>query len=591
MKRALKKKSKRIPTMQRVKAEKKLREHNRKVRKDKRKNPGKYAKSKKDPGVPNECPFKEKVLQEVEQAKHQKQAEKDKRREDAKKRRAEAKAKAMEDKRVRGLEGLVQDAERKQVAHEAAKSLTENLKKDGFSDKSAKAYYKEFQKVVEVADVVLQVLDARDPIGTRCKEVESMVLSNGKRLVLVLNKADLVPKENLEAWIKYLRCELPSIAFKSSTQSQGTRLGHSKVDIGKCTENQLQTSKCVGANTLMALLGNYCRNKDIKTSIRVGIVGLPNVGKSSLINSLKRSKACNVGSTPGVTRAMQEVQLDTKVRLLDSPGVVLASGLKNDASVALRNAIRTDTMEDPITPIEAILQRCPKQQMCLQYSIAPYDNVQEFLGLVAKKIGKLSKGGIPNRDMSARIVLNDWNSGKIKYYTHPPETETKATHVSAEIVTTFAKEFSLDALDKMDQDDFDDLPAIQPSETMAVGSSGIVEAIDQNENDEESMEEDEEESEDENDENVGQLSKRLAVAAKTNKKARHDDQVPKFKSEGLTKLKKATKLREKKEKKDRRRRDKVATELADNLENAFEALGSSKKSSEEKYDFEKDFEM
>merc|ERR1719221_2538561 len=123
--------------------------------------------------------------------------------------------------------------------------------------------------------------------------------------------------------MKYLRNEYPTIAFKASTQNT-SRLGQAKVDM-KSTDAVIHTSKCVGANTLMALLGNYCRNKDIKTSIRVGVVGLPNVGKSSLINSLKRSKACNVGSTPGVTKAMQEVQLDSKVKLLDSPGVVLAS--------------------------------------------------------------------------------------------------------------------------------------------------------------------------------------------------------------------------------------------------------------------------
>jgi len=79
--------------------------------------------------------------------------------------------------------------------------------------------------------------------------------------------------------------------------------------IEKSKENDLQTSKCVGASTLMSLLSNYCRNKDIKTSIRVGVVGLPNVGKSSLINSLKRARACSVGATPGVTKTMQEVSL------------------------------------------------------------------------------------------------------------------------------------------------------------------------------------------------------------------------------------------------------------------------------------------
>lgn len=66
--------------------------------------------------------------------------------------------------------------------------------------------------------------------------------------------------------------------------------------------NVILGSPCVGADLLMSMLANYCRNKGIKTSIRVGIVGIPNVGKSSIINSLIRGRACNVGCTPGVTR-------------------------------------------------------------------------------------------------------------------------------------------------------------------------------------------------------------------------------------------------------------------------------------------------
>lgn len=88
----------------------------------------------------------------------------------------------------------------------------------------------------------------------------------------------------------------------------------------------------------------------IKKSITVGIIGLPNVGKSSLINSLKRSHVVNVGATPGLTRSLQEVQLDKNVKLLDCPGVVLLKSAENDASIALRNCKRIEKLEDPIAP-------------------------------------------------------------------------------------------------------------------------------------------------------------------------------------------------------------------------------------------------
>lgn len=83
---------------------------------------------------------------------------------------------------------------------------------------------------------------------------------------------DLVPKEILAKWLQYLRRTVPAIAFKASTQKQKQKLGRRKVK-KNWSQQETQVSACVGAEVLMSLLNNYCRNKDIKTSIHVGIVG------------------------------------------------------------------------------------------------------------------------------------------------------------------------------------------------------------------------------------------------------------------------------------------------------------------------------
>jgi len=269
---------------------------------------------------------------------------------------------------------------------------------------------------------------------------------------------------------------------------------------------------------------------------------------------------------------MQEVQLDSKVKLLDSPGMVLASGNMTDASVALRNAVRVDGLDDPVTPVQAILQRCPKQQMMLQYNVSEFDGVSEFLSLMARGMGKLKKGGVPDHIMAARLVLNDWNSGKIKYFTHPPESKNECREISAEIVTEFAKEFELTDLDKMDAEDIESLPTVLPSQTMLLTSTGVV---DQAAPPAQAMDQESDDSDAEEEENEGQLSNKISIGSSPAQKegwAAFDTKVPKFQAEGLMKMKKANKIREKKEKKARKRADKLGDELTHSMEAAFEGL-------------------
>ncbi|KAH7669368.1 P-loop containing nucleoside triphosphate hydrolase protein [Dioscorea alata] len=181
----------------------------------------------------------------------------------------------------------------------------------------------------------------------------------------------------------------------------------------------LQTSDCLGAETLIKLLKNYSRSHELIVSITVGIVGLPNVGKSSLINSLKRSHVVNVGATPGLTQSMQEVYLDKNVKLLDCPGVVMLESSDDDVSIALRNCKRIEKLEDPVGPVKKILDLCPAERLMSLYKLPSFSFVDDFLCKVATLRGKLKKGGIVDVEAAARIVLHDWNEGKIPYYTLP----------------------------------------------------------------------------------------------------------------------------------------------------------------------------
>merc|ERR1719507_44596 len=220
----------------------------------------------------------------------------------------------------------------------------------------------------------------------------------------------------------------------------------------------------------------------------------------------------------------------------------------------------------------------------LQYGIADYEDTNEFLSLIGRSMGRLKKGGVPDQIVAARIVLNDWNCGKIKYFTHPPEEEKSVTAENevvmkeAEIVSEFAKEFSLDDFNlvKMESDDMENLPNVLSSQTMLVSSSGIVEERKNSE----LLELDTSDQEGSLNGDIGKenlLSERISIGANKNniaarKKAAIEKSSPKFMEEGLLRLKKASKVREKKDKKERRRRDRIATDLSNGMEAAFETL-------------------
>lgn len=205
-----------------------------------------------------------------------------------KQRKLEKKKKIQENKQnekssLKNLDDLLKQAQKKQDQFNKTLNLLgkanpfDNFGESGSAEKetSLRTFYKEFKKVVDAADVIIQVLDARDPLGSRCPQVEDMIINSGKnkKLVLLLNKIDLVPKQNVQAWLKYLRSQYPTVAFKASTQSQNEKLSQSSVPVDLANQNLLTSAKCLGADLLIKLLNNYTRINDVKQSITVGIIG------------------------------------------------------------------------------------------------------------------------------------------------------------------------------------------------------------------------------------------------------------------------------------------------------------------------------
>ncbi|KAJ1815208.1 nuclear GTP-binding protein nug1 [Coemansia sp. RSA 2599] len=465
-------KSKRLSLKQQKKIHTRAKEKHRKDRREAKKNP-QHKKLKKDPGIPNLLPFKDKVLKEIENHREAVKEEKQRQR--------DARSQLHNNNRQldilpKSMADLAKDAQKRDAAYEMehddsdSDMDTQEISEGAVSgrrDNSKRAYYREFQKVVQHADVILEVLDARDPLGTRAPQIERMIMDAGanKRIILILNKIDLVPRSVVEKWLAYLRHEFPTLAFKASTQEQRRNLGQASSASKKAAT--LSTSECVGAESLIQLLKNYSRNQKIKTSITVGIIGFPNVGKSSLINSLKRSRVCGVGSTPGFTKFVQEIQLDSKLKLLDCPGIVFNHPTKAQkmdktaaAEMMLRNCIKVELLDDPIAPVDLIVQRCNQHSLQVMYNVPAFSGTRDFLVRLARQRGMLMRQGIADLASAARVVLNDWNGGKIPYYTLPPGMsqdtasgkaaagDAAAAHGAerAVVVSEWSKEFDIDAL-------------------------------------------------------------------------------------------------------------------------------------------------
>ncbi|XP_076750504.1 nucleostemin 2 [Xylocopa sonorina] len=272
----------------------------------------------------------------------------------------------------------------------------------------SKRIWNELYKVIDSSDVILQVLDARDPLGTRSPPIEKYLKTEKphKHLMFILNKVDLVPTWVTQRWVAILSAEYPTVAFHASMTHP------------------------FGKGSLINLLRQFAKLHLDKKQISVGFIGYPNTGKSSIINTLRSKKVCNVAPIAGETKVWQYITLMRRIYLIDCPGVVYPSA-ETDAEKVLKGVVRVELVQDPEDYIPEVLSRVREDYIRKTYKIMEWSDHIDFLEKLARRTGKLFKKGEPDITTVSRMVLNDWQRGKLPFYVSPPGFEEPLTKTTA----------------------------------------------------------------------------------------------------------------------------------------------------------------
>uniref|UniRef100_A0A672KF96 Nucleolar GTP-binding protein 2 n=1 Tax=Sinocyclocheilus grahami TaxID=75366 RepID=A0A672KF96_SINGR len=272
--------------------------------------------------------------------------------------------------------------------------VKEEAREEIFKKGQSKRIWGELYKVIDSSDVIIQVLDARDPMGTRSQSIESYLKKEKpwKHLIFVLNKCDLIPTWVTKRWVAVLSQEHPTLAFHASLTNS------------------------FGKGSLIQLLRQFGKQ------ISVGFIGYPNVGKSSVINTLRSKKVCNVAPLAGETKVWQYITLMRRIFLIDCPGVVYPSD-DSETDIVLKGVVQVEKIRNPEDHIGAVLERAKAEYIQKTYRIPSWSSAEDFLEKLAFRTGKLLKGGEPDLSTVSKMVLNDWQRGRIPFFVKPPGGE------------------------------------------------------------------------------------------------------------------------------------------------------------------------
>uniref|UniRef100_A0A1B6HMW8 Large subunit GTPase 1 homolog n=1 Tax=Homalodisca liturata TaxID=320908 RepID=A0A1B6HMW8_9HEMI len=334
-------------------------------------------------------------------------------------------------------------------------------------------FWRQLWRVVERSDIVAQILDARNPLLFRCEDLERYVKEVGreKQNLLILNKADFLTHAQRRTWAKYFdACQL-TVAFFSATlaaddsipeqpEDEQSEEEEEQEDEGNDSEyeteeeeevigdgdvsvfNGKNSAKLLGREELIALFKRLLPQdhpRVMRGVTTVGLVGYPNVGKSSTINAILKDKKVSVSATPGKTKHFQTLYVDQHLLLCDCPGLVMPSFVTTKADMVVNGILPVDQMKDHVPPVNLLATLIPREVLQAHYSIMipkPMEGedpdrpptAEELLNAYGYSRGFMTQNGQPDNPRSARYVLKDLLCGRLLYCQAPPGIPQSSYH-------------------------------------------------------------------------------------------------------------------------------------------------------------------
>lgn len=264
---------------------------------------------------------------------------------------------------------------------------------------------------LKLVDVIVEILDARIPISSQNPEIQEII--KNKKKIIILNKSDLSDEKDNKKWINYFTKKGSRVVLANSNTGKG--VDEVIRQIQKAMQNEIDEYKEKGR---------------IGRKIRVMVVGIPNVGKSSFINRIAKKNSAGVANRPGVTKQKQWIRINENIELMDTPGVLWP---KFESEKVALNLAFTGTIKDDILEITEIAYQLTKfllkeykSNLLERYSLdenevneilqqeqAENQNIYEVMQLIGRKRGAIISGGNVDDEKTSRIILDDFRTGKL----------------------------------------------------------------------------------------------------------------------------------------------------------------------------------